>query len=303
MISQIDGCRTSAGNPWMSRTQFWIFATLLLKLRAPMTLNELKRLLAAAVSAARAAGDVMRRNWRAPKKVNEETSHDIKLELDVRCQKLIERKLRRAYPNIALLGEEGVAGDANAACRWVVDPIDGTVNFAHDIPHASVSIALQEFAGKSADGDYTDGYNSMLGVVYDPFTNELWTAIRGQPARLNGKPIRVSERRELGRCIASIGFAKSRANLERSLPYLLWLTRRVRKIRMMGSAALALTYVASGRFDAYIERGISLWDVAAGGLIVQCAGGRFHVLPAPGPHRYRMISSNARLFDKLPAPK
>ena len=268
-----------------------------------MKLSEQKRLLTSATDAARAAGEVMRRNLRASKKINEETSHDIKLELDVRCQKLIEKRLRTAGSLIALLGEEGVAGAAGAELRWVVDPIDGTVNFAHQIPHASVSIALQERTDATPEGDYQDGYRTVLGTVYDPFTNELWTAIRGQPAYLNGKATRVSDRRDLGSCIASIGFAKNRSNLERSLPYLLWLTRRVRKIRMMGSAALALTYVASGRFDVYVERGISLWDVAAGGLIVQCAGGRFHVEPISGDHKYRMRSSNAHLFGKLPPPK
>src|SRR5581483_7064294 len=123
-------------------------------------------------------------------------------------------------------------------------------------------------------------YFTVLGVVYDPVTNELWTAMRGKPARLNGKIIRVSRCPRLKEAVVSIGFAKSRSNLERALPYFLWLARRVRKIRMLGSAALGLTYVASGRLDAYIERGISLWDIAAGGLILECAGGKFWHEPA-----------------------
>ena len=214
----------------------------------------------------------MRENLRAEKKANEITSHDIKLELDVRCQKLIEKKLHAAFPKIALLGEEGDSGDESAEYRWVVDPIDGTVNFAHGIPHASVSIALQkrdewrvtggEKKARTRQSDPVTRHSShvtLLGVVYDPFQDELWTAIRGQPARLNGRVIRVSPRRNLKQCIVSIGFAKSRSNLERALPSFTWLARRVMKIRMMGSAALALTYVASGRLDVYIERGISLW--------------------------------------------
>ena len=123
----------------------------------------------------------------------------------------------------------------------------------------------------------------MVGVVYDPFNEELWTAIRGQPARLNGKIIHVSQRRKLSEAIVSIGFAKSRTNLERTLPYFNKLVWRVRKVRLMGSAALAMTYVATGRFDAYIERGIHLWDIAAGGLIVECAGGEFWRKPIAGP--------------------
>jgi len=278
----------------------------------------------AAVSAAISAGSLIRKNLHSVKKVNSETSHDIKLELDVRCQDLIEKKLHRAFPAIAFLGEEGSSGAADSEMRWVVDPIDGTVNFARGIPHASVSIALQvrdsdrvwdakpAGAGSNRRKLHTPAprashlsplTSTVVGVVYDPFTDELWTAMRGQPARLNGRVIHVSRIRTLAKCIASIGFAKNRSNLHRALPYFLWLSRRVRKIRMMGSAALALTYVASGRYDAYVERGISLWDIAAGGLILECAGGRFWFEPTPGKHKYRMIASNGLIHGKLPLPK
>ena len=259
----------------------------------------INKALAAAVSAAKAAGAVMRKNLTAKKKANEITSHDIKLELDVRCQKLIERKLHAAFPKISLLGEEGEAGDANAEYRWVVDPIDGTVNFAHGIPHASVSIALQVQSPRSK----VQSHQTIIGVVYDPFQDELWTAILGGPARMNGRVIHVSKNRELSECIVSIGFAKSRAHMERALPYFLWLARRVRKIRMMGSAALALTYVATGRLDVYIERGISLWDIAAGGLILECAGGKFWREATPGYHKFRMVASNGLVHKKLRVPK
>ncbi len=251
----------------------------------------------------------MEKNLRVSKKINVETSHDIKLELDGRCQELIQRKLHKKFPGVALLGEEGVSGAANSEYRWVVDPIDGTVNFAYGIPHASVSIALQiqssKFKVRSSKFKMrsdTTRYHTLVGVVYDPFQNELWTAARGQPARLNGRIIHVSHRRNLAECIVSIGFAKSRESLERALPYFIWLARRVRKIRMLGSAALGLTYVATGRFDAYIERGISTWDIAAGGLILECAGGKFWHEPTGAPHKYRMIASNRKVHSRLRRP-
>ncbi|MDB6110493.1 MAG: Inositol-monophosphatase [Pedosphaera sp.] len=265
-----------------------------------MTLSEQKKALACAVQAARAAGKLMRQNLFAVKKINVSSAHDIKLELDVRCQKLIETVLYRKFPRVALLGEEGVAGDPNSAERWVVDPIDGTVNFTYGIPHACVSIALQvQNPGNPRQKTSALDYETVVGVVYDPFCDELWTAIRGQPARLNGKIIRVSERKTLGEAIVSIGFAKSPANLKRTLPYFNKLVGRVRKVRMMGAAALALTYVASGRFDAYIERGIRLWDIAAGGLIVESAGGEFWREPVAGEDAYRLLASNGRLRKKL----
>jgi myo-inositol-1(or 4)-monophosphatase len=257
---------------------------------------ELKRALAIAARAAQAAGKLMRQNLHETKKVNAKTSHDIKLDLDVRCQKLIEQQLRRAFPKISLLGEEGDSGAINEQYRWVVDPIDGTVNFAYGIPHACVAIALQE---RTATGDY----QTALGVVHDPFTNETWTAVRGEPARLNGTVIGVSTRKDLKECIVCVGFAKSRHSLQRALPHFLWMARRVRKMRMMGSAALGLAYVASGRFDAYIERGVSLWDVAAGGLIIECAGGKFWTEKIPGRQKIRMVASNGLIHGKLPLPR
>src|SRR5258707_424873 len=143
---------------------------------------DLKKALETAVDAAQSAGALMRRHLHKGKRATEVTQHDIKLELDLRCQKLIERALHSRFPQVALLGEEGVAGDPNAQYRWVVDPIDGTVNFAYGIPHACVSIALQERTGDPKLAGYPDGYRTLAGGVYDPFCDEMWTAIRGQPA-------------------------------------------------------------------------------------------------------------------------
>src|SRR5436190_13630846 len=147
----------------------------------------------------------MRSNARLAKKINEATQYDIKLELDVRCQKLIEKTLRRSFPSVAILGEEGVLGDTEAEFRWVVDPIDGTVNFTYGIPHTCVSIALQQRlpgSNRRKEIHFTDlNYQTIVGVVYDPFCNELWTARAGERARLTGRPIRVSRRTELNEAI------------------------------------------------------------------------------------------------------
>ncbi len=243
--------------------------------------------LAAAVKAARAAGAVMYDGWHKPKKINSAEAHDIKLELDVLCQKLIEKTLAAEFPGVPVLGEEGITGDVTAEHRWVVDPIDGTVNYAYGMPHAAVSIALQHRE------------QSIVGVIYDPFTDELWTAIRGEPTRLNGRIVRVSKRSKVSDTIIAMGFSKSKENLETSLPHLIRISRRAKKIRIMGSAALELAYVSCGRLDAYIERRINLWDVAAGGLLVEMAGGEFYCPPAPGKYRYAMCADNGKLRRKL----
>jgi myo-inositol-1(or 4)-monophosphatase len=242
--------------------------------------------LAAAVKAARAAGKIMRDNWHLPKRVNSAEAHDIKLELDVRCQKLIEKILRDVFPEIPLLGEEGDSGDMDAEYRWVVDPIDGTVNYFYGMPHAAVSIALEHRK------------KSIVAVIYDPFTDEIWTTVRGEPSRLNGKIVCVSNRSKIGEAVVAMGFSKDRENLQKSLPHLIRISRRAKKIRILGSAALELAYVASGRLDAYIERTINLWDVAAGSLLVENAGGEFYTLPAPGG-KLRMCADNGLLRKKL----
>lgn len=256
-----------------------------------MKLSEQKKTLTASVEAAQAVGKLMRQNLRAQKKIDSQSQHDIKLQLDVRCQKLIEKQLTTKFPDISVLGEEGDSGDNQSDYRWVVDPIDGTVNFTYTIPHACVSIALQEKKGTR--------YETTVGVVYDPFCDELWTAIRGQPAFLNGKKIEVSKRKALDQCIVSIGFAKSKETMEKTLPYFNKMLPQIRKVRMMGAAALALTYVASGRFDAYIESGIQLWDIAAGGLIVESAGGEFWNQELDVPNKFKILANNGLLRGQL----
>ena len=251
-----------------------------------------------AVAAAQSAGALMAKNLGSTKQINDESQHDIKLELDVRCQKLIERTLLKAFPEVAILGEEGVRGAADPARRWVVDPIDGTVNFTYGIPHACVSIALQTRVRDDA-GHPDLNYRTDLGVVFDPFCNELWTALRGQPARMNGRRIQVSRRDRLEEAIFALGFAKYESTLAKMLPVFNRMVHRVRKIRIMGAAALSMAYVAGGRMDAYKEYGVRLWDIAAGGLIIECAGGEFWHRPVEGEHTYEIMVSNGRLRKQV----
>jgi len=262
-----------------------------------MTVSEKKNLLAAAVKAAHAAGDIMRRNRLVSKKINEVTQRDIKLELDVRCQRKIESMLSKAHPEIAVLGEEENAGDVESELRWVVDPIDGTVNFTYGIPHACVSIALQQRLAKR--NKYGENYETIIGAVYDPFVEELWTAIRGQAAKLNGKQIHVNDG-PLKEAMLSIGFAKDKKTMDYMIPYFNKLALKIRKPRMMGSATLALTYVACGRFHGYIESKVRLWDIAAGGLILECAGGEFWRMPRrKGEYAYVVVATNGKIRKQI----
>jgi myo-inositol-1(or 4)-monophosphatase len=280
----------------------------------------LKKAQQQAIRAAFSVGKLMRQNLARTKRAHAITQHDIKLELDVRSQNLIEGMLQAAFPEVGFLGEEGNSKASQTEFRWVVDPIDGTVNYAYGLPHACVSIALQRQANMDtavvrkrkkedpqrrirsldrASTPYPDGYQTLMGVVYDPFREELWRAIIGETASLNDKPIHVSNRRTLAEAMVTMGVSKTPEHLRATLPVLGRVARRVRKVRILGAAALDLAYVATGRFDGFMERGIRLWDIAAGGLLVECAGGAFFREPIQGEHAYRMIASNGLLQRKL----
>ncbi|MBA3960514.1 MAG: inositol monophosphatase [Chthoniobacterales bacterium] len=240
--------------------------------------------LEAAKEAAQAAGELLGARFEKPLTINATTAHDIKLEVDVLAQDLITEILLGHFPEHALYGEEGVVGDQASAYQWVVDPLDGTVNYFYGIPHFCVSIALR------LRGEI------MVGVIYDPIREELWTGEKGQPPLLNGREIHVSERANLAESIVSVGFAKTSSTIDAGLPLLQQMVHRVRKCRMLGSAALDLAYIACGRLDAYLEQGISLWDIAAGWLLVEAAGGRVEMQArADLPDKFSVVASNGLL--------
>jgi myo-inositol-1(or 4)-monophosphatase len=242
----------------------------------------------AAVEAARAAGELLRRDFQKPLRVNSSEAHDIKLEIDVRTQDLITQSLLKKFPEHALYGEEGIVGDQKSDHQWVVDPLDGTVNYFYGIPHFCVSIALR-FMGEI-----------IVGVIYDPMREEIWATQKGDKATLNGKPFRVSERADLAEAVISVGLSKTGVTIEAGLPLLQEMVHRARKCRLMGSAALDMAYVACGRFDAYIEQGISLWDIAAGWILVENAGGMVEMKPRTDmKEKYSIIASNGVIDLKL----
>jgi myo-inositol-1(or 4)-monophosphatase len=245
--------------------------------------------LSTAISAARTAGELLRSHFGTPLEVAGMYAHDIKLDLDVRSQELITRELLSTFPDHALYGEEGIAGNASSAYQWIVDPIDGTVNFFYSIPHFCVSIALRH-----------EG-RIVLGVIYDPMRDELWSVEKGAPALLNGTPIQVSKRSELSDCVVSVGMSKSPSTIVSATALLEKYVKRVRKCRLMGSAALDLAYVSCGRLDAYIEQSVSLWDVAAGQLLVESAGGCFESTPREdNPDKISVRAWNGKVDLHIP---
>jgi len=249
----------------------------------------MKQYLDAAENAARAAGKLLRENFRQRQRVKSVAAHDIKLEIDVQTQELIGKLLLDEFPAHALYGEEGIVGDQSSDHQWVVDPLDGTVNYFYGIPHFCVSIALR-----------VRQEEIVVGVIYDPIRDEMWIGQKGQVSKLNGTPIHVSDRADLAETVISIGLAKTGETINTNFPMLQQMIHRVRKCRVLGSAALDLAYVASGRFDAYIETGISLWDIAAGSLLVENAGGTVDLRPRENmKDKYSIAASNGRIDLKL----
>ncbi|HXX40651.1 MAG TPA: inositol monophosphatase family protein [Chthoniobacterales bacterium] len=242
----------------------------------------------AAEEAARAAGELLRAQFNRARQVNAAEAHDIKLQIDVDAQNLITDLLLKKFPDHALYGEEGIVGDQTSAHQWVVDPLDGTVNYFYRIPHFCVSIALR-FKGEI-----------IVGVIYDPLRNEMWSAQKGEKPRFNGQHFRVSDRADLAEAVISVGLAKTSRSIDTNLPLLQEMVHRVRKCRVFGSAALDMAYVACGRFDAYIEQGISLWDIAAGWILVETAGGIVDLRPRENmKDKYSVVASNGVIDLKL----
>ncbi|HEY7554345.1 MAG TPA: inositol monophosphatase family protein [Candidatus Binatia bacterium] len=214
--------------------------------------------------AAHAAGALIRENWQRPKEITYKGDIDLVTPVDRDTERCIVDLLHRSFPGHSILAEEETdfAGSQDGY-QWIIDPLDGTTNFAHGYPQFCVSIALEH-----------EG-NLLLGVVYDPLRRECFSAIRGQGAKLNGQSIHVSAMTELDGALLSTGFPYDRRDhADFYLTFFKAFLTRCQGIRRGGAAALDLCYVACGRLDGFWELKLKPWDTAAGSLIVQESGGR-----------------------------
>lgn len=216
-----------------------------------------------AVSAARSAGRIIMRHYNQVEQltVRAKSRNDFVTEVDQMAEQDIIRVIRKAYPDHAIIGEEGGA-DGTGDFVWIIDPLDGTTNYLHGLPQFAVSIALQVRGLLEA------------AVVYNPFTQELFTATRGDGAQLDGRRLRVSKAKELEGSLIGTGFPFSQVErIEAYLPMLREVMANTAGVRRAGAAALDLAYVAAGRLDGFWELGLKPWDMAAGALLVKEAGG------------------------------
>lgn len=188
---------------------------------------------------------------------------DFVTQVDFQVQELIQQGLKELYPQVQFMGEEKNNDDIDFSGQlWILDPVDGTTNLIHDMRHSALSLAYCQ-----------DGQLEM-GVIYQPYTDEMFWAVRGQGAWLNGNPIHVSTEQELGTSLVAIGTSPYRHDMaEKNFELFKQVYLNCADIRRLGSAALDLAYVACGRVDAYLERDLKPWDFAAGVLLVQEAGG------------------------------
>jgi myo-inositol-1(or 4)-monophosphatase len=216
-----------------------------------------------AVSAAHAAGELMRRQFEQAGgvPVARKARHDYVSEVDHACEAAIVREISRYYPDHAFLGEEG-GQRGEGDILWVIDPLDGTSNYLHGVPHFAVSIA-QRVKGRTE-----------CAVVYDPMRDELFTAMRGRGAFMNKQRMRVSKREDLETAVLATAFPfRQRAQMPRYARLFQAIFEKTEDFRRLGTASLDLAYVACGRLDGYYEIGLKPWDVAAGALLVREAGG------------------------------
>ncbi len=223
------------------------------------------RILELAQRLAREAGQVQRENYEGDFEVYTKSAViDLVTDVDRACERLIVDAIQAERRGDAILAEEGGGtDDPDAEWRWVIDPLDGTANYAHGYPRFCVSIGIEQRGV------------ATVGVVYDPLLDELFSAVRGRGATLNDRPLKVSTETRLDRAMLATGFAYDvHRSLEDNLDHFSAFVKAARAIRRDGSAALDLCYVAAGRFDGFWELKLHPWDVAAGLLIVEEAGGR-----------------------------
>lgn len=240
---------------------------------------------------ARQAGKMILRASRGEFEVFAKDGNDVVTEVDRAIEVFIAGELNALFPDDEILGEEygGVEGHSTQR-RWLIDPIDGTLNFTCGVPMSCVSIALQE-----------NGV-SQVGVVYEPYRNELFSARRGAGALLDGQPMRVSPRTRIDESVLVTGFRPiTRDDLPDNLENFVAISKDVRAVRRFGSAALDLAYVAAGRLDGFWEFGLSPWDTGAGYLLVEEAGGRVSDVKN-GPYtgfELSILATNAHIHDSL----
>lgn len=243
-------------------------------------------IMAVARDAALAGGRVLMEFLDSGVKVSAKGPRDLVTEADLAAERTIIESIRRHFPRDSILAEEsGVHGSGER--QWIIDPLDGTTNYSHRYPFFSVSLACR-----------VEG-RVQLGVVYDPVAEELFSATLGGGAQLNGKFIHVSEQSDLRHGFLATGF--SHPGMETNLELFTRVLRKVQSVRGDGSAALDLCYVACGRFDGYWELSLSPWDMAAGGLVVEEAGGRVSDLDgSPFQLEERtVLASNGRIHHDM----
>jgi myo-inositol-1(or 4)-monophosphatase len=257
--------------------------------------GEVARVLAAAVEAAVEAGALLRSGFGSAFTVErKEGRHNLVTSYDREAERLIVERLRQQFPESSFWAEEsGRSGSAGGKLVWLVDPLDGTVNFAHGIPIFCVSIAAV------VDGEL------LCGVIYQPMLGELFTAARGEGAWLNGKRLQVSQTEALEDAILVTGFPYNVAeNPGNCMEHFLRFLRLGLPIRRLGSAALDLAYVAAGRFDGFWEVALNPWDVAAGIILVQEAGGcvtHYDGTPHRLEPRSSILATNGRIHEQMRA--
>ena len=247
-----------------------------------------------AIDAVRRAGEIQRQASRGTFEIRKKGTIDLVTEVDVAVERMVRALIAERYPDHDVLGEElgGPGEGERSRYCWICDPLDGTTNFAHGLPLYCSTIALE------VDGEL------RVGAVYDPTRDELFTAIRGGGAFLNGERIRVSTAATLIDSLLVTGFPYSvQEKLDEMLGLFGRFLSKARAVRRLGSAALDMCYVAAGRLDGFWEEGLNAWDIAGGVLIVQEAGGRITSLDG-GPfvlRSGRIIASNGLLHEEMRA--
>ncbi len=253
-----------------------------------------------AIEAALIAGKIQRDNFFLKKEINQMKRYDIKLQLDKKCEKKIISILQKKFPEYNVLSEEDLSQNRKNEFTWIIDPLDGTVNYFHQIPHFCVSIGLMQKD------------KPVLGVIYDPIREELFYGSNLEKGKGKGKAfllsktnktrkekLKISPVKEIKRAYCRISFGIDKKKIKRDVKTLTTLSLKSQKLKSSGSASLDIAYLAAGRIDFYLHYNVKIWDLAAGFYFINASGGRVEYLSQPKAKDLDIIGSNPQLLKKF----
>lgn len=263
-------------------------------------LDHLERIEQTAIASAMKAGEILCRYFGCRLSIENQSAHDVKLEVDLMCEASITQQISEIFPDHSIVSEEMGSNDKTSNFIWIIDPLDGSLNYYHSIPFFCVCISCYYVDKDENDNYINDGLSQeaipLVGVVYAPINNELFVGVIGQKARLNNQLIHPGPVKKLNEAVFSLSYGSKEETMKHMDKVSAILARKVRKIRILGSTGLEMAHVACGRISGLYQRSVHLWDFAAAKIILEQSGGKFDARQW-GSNNWEILACTANIFE------